>query len=91
MDFDKFEANGNINNPKQITNECNRYFAKNIGLFSQQYYTIKGFSHYLKSSQFSSTCYFKPTDENEIIKIIGKLGSNKIPGYDNNLTDLINT
>ena len=43
----------------------------------------------MEGSHFSSTCYLKPTDENEILKIIGKLGSNKSPGHDNIKSDLV--
>ena len=66
----------------------NKYFA-NIGplLANSIKHTGKNFTHYLEGSHFSLTCYLKPTDENEILKIIGKLGSNK--GHDNIKSGLV--
>ena len=88
---DKFVSNGNIiNEPKQIADGFNKYFA-NIGplLANSIKHNGNDFTHYLEGSHFSSTCYLKPTDENEILKIIGKLGSNKSPGHDNIKSDLV--
>ena len=67
---DKFVANRNIiNEPKQIADGFNKYFA-NIGpsLANSIKHTGKDFTHYLEGSHFSSTCYLKPTDENEIYR-----------------------
>ena len=68
----------------------NKYFA-NIGpsLANSIKHTGKDKSHYLEGSDFSSTCYLKPTDENEILKIMGKLGSYKSPVQDNIKSDLV--
>jgi len=43
---------------------------------------------YLKNN-CSSTCFFKPTDESEILKIVSSLGSRKSPGYDKVKPDLV--
>ncbi len=75
-------GNKTYTNPSQIANEFNHFFA-NIGpsLANKIQHQGKDFSMYLNNS-CASTCFFKPTDVNEIEKIIGKLGNNKSPGYD---------
>ena len=37
----------------------------------------------------SKTCFFRPTNEDEIIKIVNKLGSNKSPGHDGLKPDVV--
>ena len=65
-----------------IATEFNTYFA-NIGpsLASSINHNGNDFSSYLPEN-INATCFFKPTHEDEIIKIINKLGSNKSPGHD---------
>ena len=77
----KFTNNGvTITDPQQIANEFNQYFA-NVGpsLASSIKHTGKDFNSYLQSSN-NFTCFFGPSNEEEIVKIIGKLGSRKSPG-----------
>ena len=75
--------------PNKIASKFNDYFA-NIGpkLASTIRHTGKDFSSYLRNSS-DATCFFQPTNENEIQKIINKLGSRKSAGHDNIRADLI--
>ena len=75
--------------PNEIASKFNQYFA-NIGptLASTIHHTGTNFSSYLQNSS-NETCYFKPTNEHEIFKIIKKLGSRKSAGHDNIKADLI--
>ncbi len=87
---DKFVSGDvSITCPKQIATEFNKYFAS-IGpkLASTIQHNGKNFSSYLKESNVA-TCFFQPTDENEIMKIISKLGSGKSAGHDNIKSDII--
>ena len=81
---DKFmKDNIPVTDPKQIANEFNHFFA-NIGpnLANSINHAGHDFHYYLRD-QNPHTCFLKPTDEEEIDKIIGKLSRNKSPGYDN--------
>ena len=82
-------GNKTVTCPKQIATEFNKYFA-NIGpkLASSIHHKGKNFSSYLGQSNIS-TCFFKPTDEEEILKIISKLGSNKSAGHDDIKSDIV--
>jgi exonuclease III len=64
--------------PIQIATEFNKYFAS-IGssLASSIQHSGKDFSSYLQNSN-SMSCFFRPTDQDEIIKLISKLGSRKV-------------
>ncbi len=75
--------------PKEISNKFNEFFAS-IGpsLAETIKHQGKDFNEYLVNS-CNSTCFFMPTDENEILKIISKLGSRKSPGYDLIKSDLV--
>ena len=75
--------------PNEIASKFNQYFA-NLGptLASTIHHTGKNFSSYLQNSS-NETCFFKPTNEHEILKIIKKLGSRKSAGRDNIKADLI--
>ena len=77
--------------PKEIATEFNKYFA-NIGpsLASTIKHSGKDYSSYLQDSN-SSTCFFRPTTEAEIIKIIKKLGSRKSAGHDGIKSDVVKT
>ena len=87
---EKFVSNNStITCPKEIATEFNRYFA-NIGpsLASTIQHSGKNYSSYLQNSN-SKTCFFKPTDEAEITKLIKKLGSRKSAGHDGIKSDVI--
>ena len=73
--------NNTYTDSKQIANEFNRFFAS-IGptLADNIQHQGQDFNMYLDSCS-STTCFFRPTDENEIVKLIGKLGNRKSPGY----------
>ena len=77
----KFSHGGiDITDPKQIANGFNQYFA-NVGpaLASSISHSGNDFNHYLQNSN-SFTCFFKPTNEEEIIKVIKKnLAAEKVP------------
>ena len=75
--------------PNKIASKFNDYFA-NIGpqLASTIIHTGNDFSSYLRSAN-DKTCFFKPTNVSEIIKIIRKMGSRKSAGHDNINVDLI--
>ena len=75
--------------PNKIGSKFNDYFA-NTGpkLASTIKHTGKDFSSYLQNSS-DATCFFKPTDEDGIQKIINKLGSRKSAGHVNIRADLI--
>ena len=75
--------------PDQIATKFNQYFA-NIGpeLASSIQHTGRDFSSYLKNSS-TTTCFFTPTNEDEIAKIINKLGNRKSAGNENVKSDLI--
>ena len=75
--------------PNKIASKFNDYFA-NIGpkLAFTIRHTGKDFSSYLKNSS-DATCFFQPTNENEIQKIINKLGSRKSADHDNIRADLM--
>lgn len=68
--------------PTQIATEFNNYFSK-IGpsLASTIQHSGKDFNFYLDNPN-NATCFFKPTDTEEILKIISKLGSGKSAGHD---------
>ena len=86
----KFVSNNKVfTDSKQIATEFNKFFA-NIGssLANTIKHDGKDFNMYLKS-KCSSTCFFKPTDESEILKIVSSLGSRKSPGYDKIKSDLV--
>ena len=87
----KFVSNNNktYTEPKEIANKFNDFFAS-IGptLAGTIKHQGKDFDEYLGNS-CSSTCFFKPTDESEILKIIKNLGSRKSPGYDLVKSDLV--
>ena len=86
----KFTNNGVIiTDPQQIANEFNQYFA-NVGpsLASSIKHSDKDLNSYLQNSN-NSTCFFKPTNGDEILKIIRKLGSRKSPGCDGIKSDLV--
>ena len=64
----KFTNKGvTITDPQQIANEFNQYFA-NVSppLASSIKHTGKDFNSYLQNSN-NSTCFFKPTNEEEIV------------------------
>ena len=65
------------------------YFA-NIGpsLASTIHHTGKDYSSYLRESN-SKTWFFRPTNEDEIMKIVNKLGTNKSPGHDGLKPDVV--
>ena len=48
-----------------------------------------GFSSRTSRIVGTTTCFFTPTNEDEIVKIISKLGSRKNAGHDNVKSDLI--
>ena len=87
----KFVSNNNKTHtePKEIANKFNDFFAS-IGptLAGTIKHQGKDFDKYLGNS-CSSTCFFKPTDESEILKIIKNLGSRKSPGHDLVKSDLV--
>lgn len=86
----KFVCNNIVyTDPKIISNKFNDYFAS-IGpsLADTIKHTGKDFNEYLSNS-CKSTCYFKPADESEILKIICSLGSKKSPGFDQIKPDLV--
>ena len=87
----KFVSNNNkiYTEPKEIANKFNDFFAS-IGptLAGTIKHQGKDFDEYLGNS-CSSTCFFKPTDESEILKIIKNLGSRKSPGHDLVKSDLV--
>ena len=64
----------------EIGNEFNKYFA-NIGpvIANSIMHAGSDFSFYLKDAHYSATCFFRPTDEDEIHKILGKMGNKKCP------------
>ena len=87
---EKFVSNNEIYTcPDQIATKFNQYFA-NIGpeLASSIQHAGRDFSSYLKNSS-TTTCFFTPTNEDEIAKIISKLGNRKSAGHDNVKSDLI--
>ena len=45
----------------------------------------------MSKSHFSATCFLRPTDEDEILQIIGNLGNRKSPGHDNIKSDIVKT
>ena len=57
-------------------------------LRSEGIYRVHTSVYYLQNSN-NSTCFFKPTNEEEIVKIIRKLGSRKSPGCDGIKSDLV--
>ncbi len=71
--------NKTYTNPNKIANKFNEYFA-GVGPSTIKH-KGKDFNEYMGKS-CSFTCFFKPTDEQEILTIIRKLGNNKSPGYD---------
>ena len=75
--------------PNKTASKFNDYFA-NIGpkLASTIKHTGQDFSSYLQNGS-DTTCFFQPTNENEIQKIINKLWSRKSAGHDNIRADLI--
>jgi hypothetical protein len=75
--------------PHDIATHFNTYFA-NIGpsLASTINHNGKDYSSYLLGNN-SSSCFFKPTNEEEIMKIITKFGSRKSPGHDLITSDLV--
>jgi hypothetical protein len=75
--------------PTQIATEFNKYFAK-IGpsLASTIHHTGRDFSSYMQNIN-SYSCFFRPTNEEEIIKIIGRLGTRKSAGHDDIKPDII--
>lgn len=77
--------------PNTIASKFNDYFA-NIGpkLASTITHTGNDFSSYLTTAN-NNTCFLKPTNETEIVKIIHKMGSKKSAGHDNIKVDLIKT
>ena len=86
----KFVSNNKtFTNSVQIASEFNKFFA-GIGpsLAKSIKHSGKDFHLYLDKEN-SHTCFFKPTDENEIMRIIGKLGSKKSPGHDGIRSDLV--
>ena len=72
----------------QIATQFNKYFA-NIGpsLASTIDHTGKDYSSYLRES--NKTYFFRPTNEDEIIKIVNKLGTYKRPGHDSLKPDVV--
>ena len=87
---DKFVSeNTTYTCPIEIATEFNNYFA-NIGpkLASTIHHNGKDFSSYLKQSNMS-TCFFKPTNEDEVLKIINRLGGRKSAGHDDIKSDVI--
>ena len=74
---------------KEIANEFNNFFA-NIcpSLAASIKYKGKDFDSYLKDRN-SYTWFMKPTDEEEIDKVIRNLGNNKRPGHDNISSNII--
>jgi len=75
--------------PVQIASEFNNYFS-NIGskLASTIHHSGNDFSHYLNESTMNS-CFFRPTNEDEILKIIMSLGNGKSAGHDGVKPDLL--
>ena len=75
--------------PLKISTEFNKYFA-NIGpsLASTIKHSGKDFSDYLHES-YVNNCFFRPTSEDEILKIIKKFGNGKSPGHDKIKIDLV--
>ena len=75
--------------PNEIASQFNKYFA-GIGpkLASTIQHTGKEFSSYLKESN-NSTFFLKPTNTDEISKIINGLGSRKGAGHDGIKSDII--
>ena len=89
----KFVKNNvTLTDSNEIANEFNKYFSS-IGptLASSIKHTGNDYNSYLRHTHFSSTCFLQPTDEEEIAKIIKKLGNKKSPGHDNIKSDLIKT
>ena len=87
---DKFvKDNQTFNDPKQVADEFNKYFA-NIGpaLAKSIQHHGNDFNAYL-DDPVDSTCFFHPTDEYEILKVIRKFGNRKSPGYDKIRSDII--
>ena len=87
----KFVSNNNktYTEPKEIANKFNDFFCQHWPNISWHNQTQgKDFDEYLGNS-CSSTCFFKPTDESEILKIIKNLGSRKSPGHDLVKSDLV--
>ena len=88
---DKFVSeNTTYTCPIEIATEFNNYFA-NIGpkLASTIQHNGKNFSSYLLKQSNMSTCFFKPTNEHEVLKIIKRLGSRKSAGHDDIKSDVI--
>ena len=65
-----------ITNPYDITNTFNNYF---VSIAETTKKSIK-YSHKHFSNESSSTIFFQPTDEEEIVNIISSLNSNKASG-----------
>jgi len=87
---DKFVSGDDVfTQPEQIASEFNKYFS-NIGptLSSSIQHTGKDYSSYLRNKN-DKTCFLKPTDEEEIVKLINKLGNGKSPGHDNLKSNLV--
>ena len=76
-----FIENGDtINNPYDIANTFNNYFASTAETKEKSIkYSHKHFSDHL-SNESSSTMFLQPTDEEEIANIISSLNSNKASG-----------
>ena len=83
------DGNKTFSDSKEIANEFNNFFA-NIGpsLAASIKHKGKDFDFYLKDRN-SYTCFLKPTDEEEIDKVIRNLGNNKSPGHDNISSNII--
>ena len=79
-----FIENGDtINNPYDIANTFNNYFASTAETKEKSIkYSHKHFSDHL-SNESSSTIFLQPTDEEEIANIISSLNSNKASGPNN--------
>ena len=83
------DGNKTFSDSKEIANEFNNFFA-NIGpsLAASIKHKGKDFNSYLRD-QNSYTCFLKPTDVEEIYKVIRNLGNNKSPGHDNISSNII--
>ena len=75
----KFVKNNvTLTDSNEIASEFNKYFSR-IGptLASSINHTGNNYNSYLRHTHYSATCFLQPTDEDEIAKIIKKLGNKK--------------
>ena len=81
----KFVKNNvTLTDSNEIANEVNKYFSSICPtLASSINHTGNDYNSYLRHTHYSATYFLQPTDEDEIAKIIKKLGNKKNAGHDN--------